>query len=143
MNEVAYKNAYYHNFTIGFNWWMVVAVVLVGLAIFVGIKMYKAIDGRRIRKVFNDKLFVLISAVSGVVMMLMLFIESWDGILQYLLNSLRFNESPALAVICAVMAIFFASFFFALIIYLVLLVSGWARFGYLHDKMKKARESSN
>ena len=99
------KNPFYHAFTPGFNWWYVVAILGIIVVALVGWNKYYIYAEHAYRKDlfrrYNNKFIGLVSTFFTIVVMIMVCIESADGIVQFLNNGLEVNESPAWSVIVA------------------------------------------
>lgn len=124
-------NAYYHEFSISFNWWMVFAIGMLVFSILVGIFQTKVVrktvakkDGIKTRyyhkyhyiERFNDNIFIILGVLSGIIFMVMLFVESADGIIQFFDNSLGKFDSPVWSLIETGVSVPIVSTIFGIII---------------------------
>ena len=98
------KNPFYHYFTPGFNWWYVIAVlglVLVALVGYCKYYVYTEYSYRRLMKRYNDRFIDFASTVITIVLTIMVYRESFRGIVQFLDNGLAVDENPAWSVLLA------------------------------------------
>lgn len=132
-------NPFYHEFTIGFNFWMIYVVVAVVVAAFVGVKNYR-LEKREIVKNWSDKQLAYITMTLTVVFVVMLVVESMDGIVQYSDNHLAVGEPGALSLLVgAPMIILFSAAVFWAVLCLVVYIAGLARVGWLYNRAQEAR----
>ena len=123
-------NAYYHEFSVGFNWWMVAMILFAVIAIVFGIGqtyLKRVVREQKIiwklRYRYNDLLFMLLGVVAAIVITIMLFVESFDGVIQSFDNSLGRYESPVWSLILAPGAIVFVGAVFGCLIDLLAIVA--------------------
>lgn len=141
---VSKMNQYYHEFVLGWNWWMLEAFIMVVFMVFLGIKQYYMTSDLKIRGRYNEKLFALVATVGAIIFGLMVFFESADGVIQYFDNHLSAGESAVWSLIFAPFAIIFASLLFFLALYGIAVLASWAREGYLCSKRREIiRERKN
>ena len=112
------KNSYYHAFEVGFNWWMVLAMVGILVLAYAGWNNpYRSHRTGKIKKHFVDRFYIFLSAVFTVAFTILLCVESRDGILQFFDNGLMWNESPFWSLLEASAAIPFIGIVFGFILY--------------------------
>gem|GEM_PF-3483803 len=96
------KNSFYHKMGVidmlAGNYWVIVAVVFIAVAIIVAVNQYNIRDNRLVKH-YGDALYFILSAAATLTITVLLIIESHAGIVQLLDNCLRGNESPLLSVI--------------------------------------------
>ena len=85
--------SYYHEITVGFNWWFVLAPLFVVLEAVIGWRSF-ALRGGEIRRVKHQKLVDYTSAMFAVIVAALVLIESADGIVQWFDNRTVAGESP-------------------------------------------------
>lgn len=130
-------NPYYHEFSVGFNWWMVVGAIMVIVAIIAGVMQSYLTAGLKIKRRYNERLFALISTFGAIVFGIMLFFESGDGILQWLDNHLSLHESGALSLFFFGPALVGVAIFFFSILYGVANFASWTKEGFLCAKRRE------
>lgn len=130
-----FMNAYYHEFAVGFNFWMIFAVVAVVLMAMLGTKQYRRLR-RQVVQQFPEKKLMVVAAVLAILFGLMLTIESSAGIIQHLDNGLASNESPLMSVLGLPLVVFFAAVTAGAIFFLVGYIAGLAKAGWLYLQME-------
>ncbi len=135
---------YYHEFTVGWNWWMLAASIMVGLMVVLGVMQHYMTSDLKIKGRYNEKLFAFAATVFAIIFGLMVFIESYDGTVQWFDNRLSKGESGILSFGFAGFAIIGASLIFFALLYGIAVLTSWTREGYLCEKRKKIiRERKN
>lgn len=124
-------SSYYHAFVPGFNWWYIVAPVMVLVVGYVGTKRFRLTRSLKIKVVFNDRLLVLLSVLASVVFGIMLVIESMDGIIQLCDNALTKQDSPAWTLFTAPFVLVMAVFSYGSITYFVGRFMSYEKYSYL------------
>ena len=102
-------NSYYHEFVPGFNWWYIVAPVLILVMAIVGWQRYKGYRKPRsleIRRGCSDKFLKIVAWIFTAVVTALIFLESADGIVQFF-----DNIAPASEYESALGSVFYMSFF--------------------------------
>ncbi|MBO7132342.1 hypothetical protein J6V85_03770 [Candidatus Saccharibacteria bacterium] len=130
-------NAYYHEFAVGFNWWMVIGAMMVVSMVLLGVYRYYLNSEVRVIRRFEDKLISIIAAFEAAIFGFLLFVESRDGIIQYFDNGLTEFDSPIWSIILMPFVIIFAAIFFFVILFGVCKIASWARKGYIYEKKKE------
>lgn len=130
-----FMNAYYHEFAVGFNFWMVFFIVVVILMAVLGTKQYRRLR-RQVVEQFSKKKLMVVAAVLALIFGCMLVVESRDGIVQHLDNGLAANESPLISVLGAPLVVAFAVLIAWSVFYLTGLVAGLAKAGWLYLQME-------
>ena len=102
---------FYHQFSVGFNWWMVLAPLFVVLEAVIGWRSF-ALRGGEIRRVRHKKLVDYTSAMFAIVVAALVLIESADGIVQLLDNRTVAGESPIWNVGAVPFVALFVGFFY-------------------------------
>jgi hypothetical protein len=133
-------NEYYHAFKVGFNWWEVVAVVFAILMLIIGwTTLYVRTDGK-IRR--SHRLVLMAPIVFGVILTVLLGVESGKGILQFLDNSLAANDSAVWSLILWPFALLFAGALLVVALYIVGFIACFVKhflLNYYHSALKRAR----
>lgn len=109
------RNEFLHLFTPSFNWWYVVSPALFSLQMIlafmnVHVKTIKTRSDGKHRKVtthWNYRFTALLAVASTVIVSILMFLESWLGATQFLLNRWGYNSNPAYAFIGAIFGIAF------------------------------------
>lgn len=145
-------NAYYHEFQVGFNCWMVIAPLLVVVAIVVGFAqtyLKKVPKGYKLRFRYNENMFLFVAVLSAVIFGVLLFLESSDGIVQYFDNHLGQYESPVWSLFLAPFAMLFASALFGVVVFfagigasIVKILSIRFYFRHLRRPLRKVRRAT-
>ncbi len=95
-------NRYYHKIDVissmTSNHWTLVALMFFAIAIIIGMSQHK-IKGRNVIERFSSTIYLALDMLVSVVMTAMLIVESHRGIIQFLDNLLRGNESPLMSLI--------------------------------------------
>lgn len=112
-------NSYYHAFVPGFNWWYLVAPVLIIASFLLGRRRYYLARNLRLMSRFGKRLFLVVAVVSGVIFGTMLVVESMDGIVQWFDNHLAYDDSPVWSLIFAAFGVVVVAAVFAGVVYLV------------------------
>lgn len=136
-------NKYYHDFSIGFNWWMVLLVVSVVVMIIVGRSQYelRRRDGKlRIFKMFSSKRYYLIVSLLTVAFTVLFLKESWRGVIQMFDNSLSYTDSPVYSLLLLVVILPFGMGFYA---YFLSMVGKFAATMKLDKLREKRRDMMN
>lgn len=138
-------NSYYHAFVPGFNWWYLVAPVLIIASFLLGRRQYYLSHNLRLMRRFGAGMFTVVSAVSGVIFGAMLFAESMDGIVQWFDNGLAYNDSPVWSLIFAAFGVVVLVVIYAFVVYAVGYLAGeYKRDALLRKKCAiKARRRKN
>lgn len=137
------NNPYYHEFTIGFNWWYLMLPAMMILLAALGSLQFGISErtGKIARR--REGFTILLKAVtyiSTVVFMLVFTFESWAGILQFFANGLGPNESPFYAFIVMVFTVTFLSIGIFYLFTRCTVFGGWAKIGFLIDRKKQEEE---
>ena len=111
-------DGYTHEVELSFNFWFLWMVVAVIIAIYVGTQKYYLGRDLRIRARKND-MFVPFAAIAGGVLGVLLFIESYDGLVQIALNGMSEPESAFNADIAATAQILVFALCFGLGIWVI------------------------
>ena len=109
-------NEYYHAFTAGFNWWYIVLPAFMAWNFFMGTRYYCIHKGRicpKFKKKWRKPFRWLNAGVATVVVTIMAFVESSNGLIQMFDNHLTTYDSPVWSLILAG----FAMGIFALLVY--------------------------
>lgn len=96
------KSSFYHKINatdmLTSNHWVLVALLLIAIAIVIGIAQHKTKSYKIVER-FNSAIYLVIDMIASIVMTAMLIVESHRGIIQFLDNLLRGNESPLMSLI--------------------------------------------
>ena len=144
-------NALHHDFVIfenGVDAWVFVAIGFAILEVVIGLRKYRlAVEedrSIRIRRRRNREAALRISAIIAVVVLtVMMFKESYVGVLQWFDNGLTRYESGVWSVLGAAFAIPAAAVVLGVVIYCFGKLTSWARLGYLIEKKRKMTEIEN
>ena len=131
-------NSYYHEFQIGFNWWFVVAPLLAVVMVAIGLSIFH-MDERtlKIRRSYNDRLFVVLATLFAVVVMVLIFAESSDGIVQWFDNGLGKNESPVWSIVMMPFPVICLSGLYWMLLIVLGKLGAYIKCGYLHEKRQE------
>ena len=132
------NNAFYHEFEIGFNAYMVVAPVMLGMAAIFATQQAFLTPGLKIRKIFGDGILKLVTLVCGMVFAAMFASESWQGIIQWCDNHLA-GDSGMYSLILMPMVIAAISALYGGCVYAVMKIAVWARLGHLTERRRIER----
>ena len=111
-------DGYTHEVGLSFNFWFLWVVVAVVIAIYVGSQKYFLGRDLRIRARKSD-MFVPFAAIAGGVLGVLLFIESYDGLVQIALNGMEAPESVFNADMTAVAEILVFALCFGFMIWVI------------------------
>ena len=99
---------YYHKLALSFNQWQVVAIIGLAVIIVFGLSQYTMNRKLKIRKRYADRMLQLVALVDTVVLAVLLYRESYWGLIQLLDNTATkgapiWSEllAPAMAIIIA------------------------------------------
>lgn len=109
-------NEYYHAFAVGFNWWYVALPVFMVWNFLIGTRYYRIYKRRicpKFKKKWRKPFRWLNAGVATIVVIIMAFVESSNGLIQMFDNHLTAYDSPAWSLILAG----FAMGAFALLVY--------------------------
>ena len=137
---------YYHEFTVGFNWWMITMPLFAIAMVALGASLYrmKERNGRLIIcKNWSDAVLYIASTLFALIAMIMLVIESGNGIVQYFDNGLGRYESPVGSLIEMAIAIQCVTFLYWGLLIAVGQIGKWARLGYLNERRIKTNKKEN
>ena len=129
-------NPFYHEFSIGFNIWMVVMIVSCILVALLGLKQYER-EGMRIVRCFDDRVSLVVTIVLAAVFMVMVLFESFDGVVQYFDNTS--GADPAWSVFVAPFAIMLIGVIQWSILYIINYVAKLAKIGWLYEQIQQAK----
>lgn len=98
---------YYHEFSVGFNWWYVVAPLLVIVIMMFGTTKYKLDEESLtvLKRGGGNHLLRVVVVVLDIVLHVMIIIESGAGILQFVANNLGDSDIAWAPVVVAMGAI--------------------------------------
>lgn len=133
---------YYHEFEVGFNWWMVTAPLFAVAMIALGMSLYhmKERDGRLIiYRNLNDNILYVAGIVFAVVIGVQLIVESGNGIIQYFDNGLGRYESPVWSVVGLAMAVPCVVLLYGVLIIGLGKVGTWIKRGILEEERTRIR----
>ena len=132
-------NSYFYEFQIGFNFWMIYVIVMVGVMVCLGLMQHRWHTHYRTRQVFDDSLFIVVAVAAGIILAIWLAIESGNGIVQMRDNNLTSDayawQSAAGMPLVALMA----GAIFAAILYAVGRIVALVKLGWLHREMTDRR----
>ena len=133
---------YYYGTEITFNCWMVVAPVGLILVILLGLRQYDWWQGN-IAKVFGNAWYERFAVAMSIIIMLMLMVESGDGIIQYLDNQMAAGGYSAAYAWQSVFEMPFVAMMLAAIygavLYLVGRLAGLVKAGWLYEEKRRWR----
>lgn len=133
-------NQYYHEVTVGFNWWYVAVPILMLLFVAMGSARYH-IESETGRIKRREKGYVLmlksLAYVADIFLLFLIVMESFSGVLQFCMNSLAPEDSAFWAVIISVIIMaMFACICYSLFV-LCINFGSWAKLGYLTEIRKE------
>lgn len=128
-------NSYQHEFSVGFNFWMIFIILMVGVMILLGLMQHRWHTRYRTKQVFGDLLFVVVAVVAGIILAAMLVVESRDGITQALDNNIPSDEYAWQSVLMMLPAALVAGGVFAAVLYAIGRVVALMKLGWLHREM--------
>ena len=128
-------NAYYHEFSIGFNLWMVFLLVAILLMAVLGTRQYARVRGQIVKK-FDSGLLVRVSAVMAVVLGFMITAESSSGIIQFMDNHIDAATDASWSLISLPFVVLSAALVIGIILYFVGYVAGLAKAGLLFTELE-------
>ena len=131
------NNSLYHEFSIGFNWWMVVLAVALVVMVVVGLSQVVLSKNLKLRWRFNNRLIIFISSIFSIIFTVLLFVESSAGIIQVLDNNLAANDSPAWSILLMPGAIIVAGGICFALLYFVGETAAFYREGFLRHKVRE------
>ena len=139
--------AFYHEMSLDsvmLNWWVVVFFVTVGVMVWIGVKQFRSerIGGKfRIKRVYDNRIYKLVTATSSVIFGILFIAESWRGVIQLLDHSMSANDSPAWSIILSPFVILLIVALYAAFIYYVGRFAGLVKLGSLiEQKQSKKRK---
>ena len=133
-------NNYYHPVSITFNWWMVVAVVNCFIMFAVGAQQYM-LKNLKLKRRYNEKVFVFVSALLAIVTGIMFIMESIFGYVQVIANHLGPNDAPDYAVWIAILTLPILMAVYGLILYFISTVAViWKRGKLREERNRIVRE---
>lgn len=127
-------NAYYHEFSVGFNWWFVVGPLMVLMMAVIGSTRYALDDySKRIRRRGKgfDVMVKMVAIVFDVLLHIMIFKESVTGLFQWLVNHV--DGDPIWALILAPVVLTGTSAAVYCVLYTFARLGEWTKHGYLID----------
>lgn len=141
-------NTYYHDFTIGFNFWMVF-LVIGGIIMVIISKNFYVVDfrengrpfvrGRYESKKINSNINVT-ALVMAIAFEIMFGLESWRGLIQFFDNNLAKNDDPMWSIFLAL----FAFVIIGIIVEMIFAAIGYAAASISHniliDEIKKSKK---
>ena len=138
-------NHYYHEVSVGFNWWYLVIPALMVIFALLGSARYftEPGTGRIRRRGKNYRLFITTLAyVADIFLLFLIVTESFAGILQFCINSLAPEDSVFWAIIIAVVAMAIMALICYSLFLLCINFGAWAKLGHLTEirKEEQARE---
>ena len=126
-------NRYYHEFQVGFNFWMIAMVVAAIVMIVLGISQYRRV-GCKVVKQFEDKGLVTISGIMTLIVGVMVTAESSAGILQWLDNHLDSKTDAAWSLIALPVVLILI----AVVMWAILYGIGWLASSLGHKRAQTA-----
>lgn len=125
----------------GIKIWELEIVLAVVIMVFFGFSQYHLSNSKlRIRRRYSERFFGLISGIFTVVFIILLFKESSDLLLKFGYSTLSSGDSEFYAVTSAVFAGMCISAIFFALSYYIGKIAGYAKRGYLLDKIVPSRE---
>ena len=132
-------NSYQHEFSVGFNFWMVFIILMVGVVILLGLMQHRWHTRYRTKQMFGDTLFVAVAVVAGIILAVLLVIESRDGITQALDNNIPGDEYAWQSVVMMMPVALAIGGAFAAVLYVIGRVVALMKLGWLHKEMGDRR----
>lgn len=138
-------NEFYHAFKISFNWWFVVAPILVLATGVFGITKYK-LDRKSLKILTRgggDFLLNVVATSLDALIHFLILRESGAGLVQLVANHLGDSDIAWMPIVAS-MALLGSALTFYIVLFGAGRIGEWARYGYLakeRAKIKKAREA--
>lgn len=123
-----------------FNFWTVLAPVMVLAMIVLGLGQW-GVNGKKIRQFYGEKVFTVVAGVLAGVFGVLLFIESFRGIIAWLDAGLADTDANVWSVLLAPFAVMAAAMLFFIVLYYTGVGAGMAKEGYLREKRRESRKS--
>ena len=134
-------NAFYHQFSVSFNLWFVVAPLMVLVMALFGFTKYK-LDRSSLAILGRDKGNYIMSVMAvafDVVLHVLILFESAAGLLQAVTNHLGRNDSPIWALILLAVGIVISAFAFYYLFFMVGKMSSRLKLKWLKAERSKAK----
>lgn len=110
-------NIYYHNFSLGFNLWYVIAPLLLCVIGVLGGTRYYLANNLKVKVRYKDRLFQITAICFAVIVCAMMFAESYDGAIQWVDNVLGWGRMVSR--LLAAVGIFLAGTAYGLLSYMM------------------------
>ena len=97
-------NAYYHEFSVGFNWWFIVAPMMFIGCILFATRLHRlgVSDGRLVvKKGYKQVAQLFVAVPCTIITFIMMTVESYNGVVQKIDNALTANDSPMWSILIA------------------------------------------
>ena len=124
------------NITIGFNWYLIFGPIMVLAIGVLGAAQFEIGCGLRLRRKFNKKFIAIVAEVFAVIFALLVFFESFAGLVDWLDGGLAPTDSPAWSVILAPSLALFIGMTFYYLLRLVAEIAGLAKEGNLIEYIR-------
>lgn len=132
-------NSYYHEVSVGPNFWMIYIIVMVGAMILLGLMQHRWHTHYRTRQTFGNSLFSVVAIIAGIILAIWLMIESSDGIIQMLDNNIPGDAYAWQSVIGAPLVTMIVGFIFGSALYALGRIVSMTKLGWLRLRMKDNR----
>ncbi|MBQ6461510.1 hypothetical protein IJJ36_03750 [Candidatus Saccharibacteria bacterium] len=125
-------------FSVGFNFWMVVAPLLMVAMVVFEARSYRIfLKSLYIYRTHNDKATLILSGLFTLLVTTMVVAESSDGIVQYFHNGLEKYESPFWSYVGLAFATIVVFIVYWVALFFVGKVAAYAKLGYLCEKKRQ------
>ena len=133
-------NQYYHEVTVGFNFWYVAIPVLMLLFVAMGSARYHVeSETGRIRR--RGKAYILmvktLAYIADIFLLFLMVMESFAGMLQFFMNSLAPEDSALWAVIITAIAMALIALICYSLFAFCINIGSWIKLGYLTEIRKE------
>ena len=129
-------NEFYHEFTIGFNAWMVLAPVMLVLAAVLATQQFRLTRQRlKVQRIFSNGVLNSTVLICGVIFATTFALESWRGVLQWCDNSLA-GDSGFYSLILTPICIGVVSALYGALVYVTAKTAAWISVNRAVEKRK-------
>ena len=101
----------YHGVLVGLNYWPTIIKIAMVAIVIAGFLQYYKNGGNQVKRRYNERMFIFISAIFSVAFTVAFFIECAEGIIKYFDMHLAMSDSEAWPVILMPFVVMSAGFF--------------------------------
>ena len=133
-------NEFYHEFTVSFNAWMVLAPVMLVLAAVLATQQFRLTRQRlKVQRIFSNGVLNSTALICGVIFATMFTLESWRGTLQWCDNALA-GDSGFYSLILTPICIGVVSALYGALVYVTVKTAAWISVNRAVEKRKSERK---